>query len=42
MRMMCGKMLCNGIPSGLLRERTGVEDIRNQSGRDQTEIAWAP
>jgi len=28
---------------GLLRNRTGVEDLENQSsGRDQTEMAWAP
>jgi len=26
-RMMCGKMLCDGIPNGLLRDRTRVEDI---------------
>jgi len=25
MRIMCGKMLCDGIPNGLLRDRTEVE-----------------
>jgi len=39
--MMCGKMLRDGIPHGLLRDRTGVED-RESSGRDQTEKACAP
>jgi len=26
-RMMCGKTLRDRIPNGLLRDRTGVEDI---------------
>jgi len=26
-RMMCGKTLHDGIPNGLLQDRTGVEDI---------------
>jgi len=25
--MMCGKTLRDGIPNGLLRDRTGVKDI---------------
>jgi len=37
MRMMCGKMLCNGIPNGLLKDRTGVEDIEN---RGETKLQW--
>jgi len=32
-RMMCGKMLCDGIPNGLLRDRTGVEDTGNHLER---------
>jgi len=28
-RMMCGNTLRDGIPNGLLRDRTGVEDIEN-------------
>jgi len=32
MRMMCGKTLCDGIPNGLFRDRTGVEDIENHLG----------
>jgi len=29
MKMMCEKTLCDGIPNGLLRDRTGVKDIEN-------------
>jgi len=25
-----------------LRDKTGMEDIRDSSGRDETEMAWAP
>jgi len=42
MRMMCGKTLRDGIPNRLLRDRTGREDLRESSGRDQIEMAWAP
>jgi len=42
MRMMCGKTLRDGIPNGLLKDRTGVGRYRESSGRDQTEMAWAP
>jgi len=38
MRMMCGKTLRGGIPNGLLRDRTGVEDIRNHLG--ETRLRW--
>jgi len=31
-RMMCGNTLRDGIPNGLLRDRTGEEDIRNHLG----------
>jgi len=41
-RIMCGKTLRDGNPNGLLKDRTGVEAIRESSGRDQTEMAWAP
>jgi len=39
-RMMCGtgKTLCDGIPNGLLRDRTGMEDIRNHVG--ETRLRW--
>jgi len=36
-RMMCGKTLRDGIPNGLLRDRKGVEDVRNHL--DQIEMA---
>jgi len=32
MRIICGEMLCDGIPNGLLRDRTGVEDVGNHLG----------
>jgi len=38
MRMMCVKTLCNGIPNGLLKDRTGVEDIENHLG--ETRLRW--
>jgi len=38
MRMMCGETLRDGIPNGLLRDRTGVEDIENQVG--ETRPRW--
>jgi len=41
-RMLCGKRLHDGIPNGLLRDRTGVEDNRELSGKDQTTMTWAP
>jgi len=28
-KLMCGKTLRDGIPNGLLKDRTGVEDIEN-------------
>jgi len=31
-RMMCEKMLRDGIPNGLLKNTTGVEDIGNHLG----------
>ena len=37
-RMMCGKTLRDGIQNGLLRERTGVEDIENHLG--ETRLRW--
>jgi len=37
-RMMCGKILRDGIPNGLLRDRTGVEDIENHLGN--TRLRW--
>jgi len=37
-RMMCGKTLRDGIPNGLLRDRTGVEDIENHLG--ETRLRW--
>jgi len=38
MRMMCGKMLCDGIPNGLLRDRAGVEEVENHLG--ETRLRW--
>jgi len=38
MRMMCRKTLRDGIPNGLLRDRTGVEDIENHQG--ETRLRW--
>jgi len=32
-RMMCGKTFRDGIPNGLLRDGTGVEDIGNHLGK---------
>jgi len=37
-RMMCGKTLRDGIPNGLLRDRTKVEDIGNHLG--ETSLRW--
>jgi len=37
-RMMCGKTLRDGIPNGLLRDRTRVEDIENLLG--ETRLRW--
>jgi len=37
-RMMCGKTLRDVIQNGLLRERTGVEDIENHLG--ETRLRW--
>jgi len=37
-RMMCGKTLREGIPNGLLRDRTEVEDIGNHLG--ETRLRW--
>jgi len=37
-RMMCGKTLRGGILNGLLRDRTGVEDIQNHLG--ETILRW--
>jgi len=31
-RMVCGKTLRDGIPNGLLRDRTGAENIENHQG----------
>jgi len=38
MRMMCGKMLRDGIPNGILRDRTGVKDTGNHQGG--TKLVW--
>jgi len=38
MRMMCVKMLRDGILNGLLRDRTGVEDIENHLV--ETRLRW--
>jgi len=40
MRMirMCGKTFRDGIPNGLRRDRTGVEDIENHLG--DTRLRW--
>jgi len=38
MRMMCGKVPCDGIPNGLLWDRTGVENIENHLG--ETRLRW--
>jgi len=35
---MCGKTLRDGILNGLLRDRTGVEDIGNHLG--ETRLRW--
>jgi len=37
-RTMCGKTLRDGIPNGLLRDRTGVKDIENHLG--ETRLKW--
>jgi len=37
-QMMCGKTLRDGIPNGLLRDKTGVEDIENHLGK--TRLRW--
>jgi len=37
-RMMCEKALRDGIPNGLLRDRTRVEDIENHVG--ETRLRW--
>jgi len=37
-RMMRGKTLRGGIPNGLLRDRTGVEDIENHL--KETRLRW--
>jgi len=37
-RMMCGKTLRDGIPNGLLRDRTGVEDIANHLGETRLRL----
>jgi len=37
-RMMCGKTLRDGIPNGLLKDRTGVEDIGNHLG--EIRLRW--
>jgi len=38
MKMMCGKTIRDGNPNGLLRDRTGVEDIENHLG--ETRMRW--
>jgi len=38
MRMMCEKTFRYGIPNGLLRDRTGVEDIENHLG--EARLRW--
>jgi len=38
MRMMFGKTLRDGIPNGLRRDRTGVEDVDNHLG--ETRLRW--
>jgi len=40
MRMMYRKTLCDGIPNGLLKDRSG--EYRESCKRDQTEMAWTP
>jgi len=37
-RMICGKKLSDRIMNGLLRDRTGVEDIGNHLG--ETRLRW--
>jgi len=37
-RMMCGKTFRDGIQNGLLRDRTGMEDIGNYLG--ETRLRW--
>jgi len=37
-RMMCRKTLRDGIPNGLLRDKTGMEDIENHQGG--TRLRW--
>jgi len=37
-RMMCGKMLRDRIPNGLLSDRTEVEDIENHLG--EARLRW--
>jgi len=42
-RVMCGKVLRDRIPNGLLRDKTGVEDIGNHLGEIRLRwMAWAP
>jgi len=36
--MMCGKMLCDGITNGMLKDRTGVEDVGNHLV--ETRLRW--
>jgi len=38
-KVMCGNMLRDGILNGLLRDRTGVEDIENHLGETRLR-AW--
>jgi len=37
-RMMCGKALHDGIPNGLLRNRTGLEYVENHL--EETRLRW--
>jgi len=37
-RMMCGKTLLDGIPNGLLRDKTEVEDMENHL--EETRQRW--
>jgi len=41
-KTMCGKTFLDGNRNGLLRDRTGVEDIENHLGEIRLEMAWAP
>jgi len=38
MKIMCRKTLYDAISNGLLRDKTGVEDIENQLG--ETRLRW--